>query len=439
VVGLVAGAFGIAWWLGLYLLARDPGKPVLRRAGLGLLGYAAALLVDQLGSGAGAAHVATVLVCLPALAWSGVFVLLADDSGGVDRWWRFGCLPLFAVAAAGVLAGFGPAVIALAGLALLALAGGLVALMRRWPVLRRRDRVGLGWIASLMVVLVGWLLLLGFGVLPSGLLLGCMAPDLAALGWVIAAFDAFDEGEVLAPDMLRSALVAAIAAVIFGGQVGIAMALTHASLIGLLYGTVAAAIGLQVLARPLQAAADRVALRSARLRQARGELREVADALVRKGATSQLGELDDTEFARLTRRALSHYGDLGKLVSNPLVDLPVITTRLTRRGVADAPLERATELKALLGDCIARLKPMTDDEFGTSEEWRYYNALYFYYVRGIRPYSVRTKRADLDPVCRRALSWFADQVPQRTLHNWQTAAAHIIARELRSGMTKSVR
>lgn len=140
----------------------------------------------------------------------------------------------------------------------------------------------------------------------------------------------------------------------------------------------------------------------------------------------------------MTRRALSHYGDLGKLVSNPLVDLPVITTRLARRGSADAPIERATELKTLLGECIAQLRPTANDKFGTSEEWRYYNALYFYYVRGIRPYSVRTKHADLDPVCRRALSWFADQVPQRTLHNWQTAAAGIIARELRVGISESV-
>lgn len=438
-VGLVATAFGIAWWLGLYLLARDPGKPVLRRAGLGLLGYAAALVVDQLGSSTGAAHVAWVLMCLPALAWSGVFVLLADDSGGTDRWWRFGCMPLFAVAAAGVLAGFRPAVIALAVLAALALAGGLVALTRRWPGVRRRDRVGLVLIASVMVLLVGWLLLLGFGVLPSQLLLGFMAPDLAVLGWVIAAFDAFDEGEVLAPDMLRSALVATVVAVVFGGQVAIAMALTHASLIGLLYGTVAAAIAVQVLATPLQAAADRVAFRSVRLRRARGELRKVADALARKDSATQLTELGDTEFTRLTRRALSHYGDLGNLVSNPLVDLPVITTRLARRGAADAPIERATELKTLLAQCIAQLRPTTDDEFGTSEEWRYYNALYFYYVRGIRPYSVRTKRADLDPVCRRALSWFADQVPQRTLHNWQTAGARLIARELRAGTSESVR
>jgi hypothetical protein len=437
-VGLSVVAFGVAWWLGLYLLARGPGKPVLRRAGAGLFGYAAALVVDQLGF-ADAAHVGVVLVCLPALVWSGVFTLLADDSGDVDRWWRLGGLPLFALAAAGALAGFRPAVLALPVITALALSGGLVALVRQWPVVRRRGRVGLLLIASLMVALAGWLLLLGFGLLPGGLLLACMAPDLVALGWVIAVFDAFDEGEALRPDMLRSALVAAIAAVVFGGQVGIAMLATGQPLVGLLYGTVAAAIAVQVLASPLQAAVDRVAFRSGRLRRARGELRDVVDALARKDGAIQLAALDDAEFTRLTRRALSHYGDLGKLVSNPLVELPAVTARLARRGAADAPLERATELKTVLSECIARLRPKSDDEFGTSEEWRHYNALYFYYVRGIRPYSVRTKRTDLDPTCRRALSWFVDQVPQRTLHNWQNAAARIIAQQLRTEIGGSVR
>lgn len=269
-----------------------------------------------------------------------------------------------------------------------------------------------------------------------------MAPDLAALGWVIAAFDAFDEGEVLGRDMLRSAPVAGVAAVVLGGQVGLAPALAGqppgVPLIGLLFGVVAVAVAIQVLATPLQTTADRVVFGSGGLRRARGELREATDALARKDTASSLAALDDAEFTRLTRRALSHYGDLGKLVANPLVDLPVITDRLARRGASGAPLERATELKTVLGECIARLEPATGDDFGTSEEWRHDNALYFYYVRGIRPYSVRTKREDLDPVCRRALSWFVDQVPERTLHNWQTAGARIVASELRGGITESV-
>lgn len=436
-LGLLVVAFGIAWWLGLYLLARDPGKGVLRRAGLGLIAYASALFVDQFGP----ADLALVLTCLPALAWSGVFVRLVEEVG-LDRWWRFGVVPLFALTAVAALAGVGPAGMVLAGMGALCLTGGLVLLLWRWPVVRRARRAWLGvlLIGAVMVALTAWLLLLALGVLPRGLLLAAVVPDLMALGWAIAAFDAVDEGEVLGPDMRRSALVSGAVAVLFGGQVGVAIALggPAPALVGLLFGTVATAILVQVFATPIQAVVDRLAFRSARLRRARGELREIADALPRKDSVTGLANLDEAEFARLTRRALSHYGDLGKLVSNPLVDLPVVEERLARRGVPDAPLERATELKAVLLDSIARLKPRTGEDFGTSEEWRHYNALYFYYVRGIRPYSVRTKRTDLDPTGRRALSWFVDQVPERTLHNWQSAAARIVAADLRAGIDETV-
>ncbi|HEX8864941.1 MAG TPA: hypothetical protein VF821_04735, partial [Lentzea sp.] len=97
------------------------------------------------------------------------------------------------------------------------------------------------------------------------------------------------------------------------------------------------------------------------------------------------------------------------------------------------PLDRAAQLKSLLLTSIQRLKPV-DGDFGTSDEWRYYNALYFYYVKGIRPYSVRTKREDLDAEDRRALQWFVTQVPERTLHNWQNAAARLVAADLMAGV-----
>jgi hypothetical protein len=440
-IGLSVTAFGIAWWLGLYVLARDARKGVLRRAGLGLLAYAMALVVGQLGT-SWLLKIGLVLTCLPALAWSGVFVLLGDEVGGLDWWWRFGVVPLFALVAAAVVVGVPSAELVLTWIAALGLSGGLVLLLRRWPLGRRprSDWLGPLLIGSLMAALVAWLVLLAFGVLPRGLLLAGMAPDLVLLGWAIAAFDAFDEGEVLGPDMGRSALVAGGVAVLFGGQVGTAIAVNGQSpaLVLLLFGTVAVAILVQVLATPIQAVADRVAFRSIGLRRARGELREIADALPRKDSAAQLASLDEAEFARLTRRALSHYSDLGKLVSNPLVDLPVVDERLARHGVRDAPLERATELKAVLSECITRLKPQTGEEFGTSEEWHYYNALYFYYVRGVRPYSVRTKQTSLDPICRRALSWFVDHVPERTLHNWQNVAARIVAGDLRTGIGETV-
>jgi hypothetical protein len=425
-------AFGIAWWLGLYLLARDHTKPTLRRAGIGLLGYGLALATDELrpfgddlaGRLAAAGH--AVLLCVPAVLWTGVLIALLPDKPGADRWWRRAMLPaaLLVAAASPFVADAGAAVV------LLPLFWALGLLLRHRVEIRPDVAFGATVVALLLFGLSAAVILTGLDLLPRPILLASIGLDLALLGVCVAVFDAFDEGEAIRRDMLWSLTVAGGTAVLFGSQVALAM-LRNDSLAPLLYGVVAAAIAVQVLARPINALADRFAFRSApALRRSRTELREVAAALPRRDDSLQLADLDDAEFVRLTRRALSHYGDLGKLVSSPLTALPVIDTRLAARGAPDAPLERATELKALLLETITRLKPR-DGEFGTSEEWRHYNALYFYYVVGVRPYSVRTKLTELDPVGRRALAWFADHVPERTLHNWQAAAARIVATELR--------
>jgi hypothetical protein len=99
-------------------------------------------------------------------------------------------------------------------------------------------------------------------------------------------------------------------------------------------------------------------------------------------------------------------------------------------------LERAAELKAVLTESIIRLKPRGEDDFGTSDEWRYYNALYFLYVVGLKPYSQRTQHIPTDPVTRKALEWFRVHVPERTLYNWQNAATRLIAQDLRNGSIK---
>jgi hypothetical protein len=410
--------FGIAWWLGLYLLARDPAKPTLRRAGAGLLSYALAVAVD----GPGPVH--AVLLSLPAVLWTGVLIGLLPERR--DAWWRFGALPVTVLAAA--VAGYA------GGVALVVL-GVVVLVPLGWTVaLVVRGAPGRLAMALLMLGLAGGLLLAGLGVPPRPLWLGGIGVDLVALGLCVAILDSLDEGETLRRDMLGSLLVAGGTAVLFGGQVALAILLAgdRPALRLLLFGVVAAAVAVQVLARPIQNAADRIAL-PPQLRRTRTELRAVAAALPRRDETVALAALPEAEFARLTRRALSHYGDLGKLVTSPLTALPAIDERLAARGAPDAPLERATELKALLLDTITRLKPR-DGEFGTSEEWRHYNALYFYYVAGIRPYSVRTKLTEPDPAGRRALAWFADHVPERTLHNWQAAAARVVAAELRAGL-----
>src|SRR5690606_3631744 len=100
-------------------------------------------------------------------------------------------------------------------------------------------------------------------------------------------------------------------------------------------------------------------------------------------------------------------------------------------SISDNHLERAHLLKALLVESILRLKPYSDKDFDSSDDWRYYNSLYFPYVVGLKPYSVRFDTEALDESSRMALDWFQTQVPERTLHNWQTTAAKLVAQHLR--------
>ncbi len=194
-----------------------------------------------------------------------------------------------------------------------------------------------------------------------------------------------------------------------------------------------------MLADPLAGLLDRLAFsRSPDLRADRAALRRTEAALPLRSA-NPLDGVDDDTFARLTRRALGHYGDLSKLVASPLTALPVIDERLAARGAPDQPLERANELKALLADRIARLKPRDGGDFGTTEQWRHYNSLYFPYVVGVRAYAQNATAAGLDPVARQAWQWFVTEVPQRSLHNWQNAAARLIAADLRGNLVDRAR
>ncbi|MCC8245817.1 hypothetical protein [Saccharothrix luteola] len=376
--------FGLAWWLGLYLLVRDPRKPLLQRASIGLLAYALVIVLP----------LPTMAMAVPAVAWTGVVVCWLPVR--YDRWWRYSALPLL------VAAYFAPVVV------LIPLAAALVLCLRVRRALLGAATILFGLSCALLLV----------DVLPAPLVIASAGFDLLVFGVVVAVADAFDEGEAIRADMVRSLLTSAGLAAVFGGQVALFL---DDRLVPLLFGTVAAAIAVQVLANPLALLVDRVAVPD--VAASRAELRDAAEALPRRAP------LDPTEFVKLTRRALSNYGDLGKLVASPLTELPVIDARLAARGASDQPLERAAELKSLLLESIGRLKPR-DGEFGTSDEWRHYNALYFYYVVGIRPYSRRTKREGLDPEARRALAWFVNQVPERTLHNWQNAGAKLVAEDL---------
>ncbi|NJN18143.1 MAG: hypothetical protein HC822_18690 [Oscillochloris sp.] len=436
---LIIIMFGLAWWFGLYLLARDPAKPLLQRVGGGLLLYALALAAGDIGAANADPRLSTAVVFLaltPAIAWVGALPLFFPIEMALrdrlDRLWQRAVWPLSLLVLLALVADL--MVVAVA-LVLLPLLFGLALVIRR-----RSDQPSpkVAWLlpAATIFFIIG---VMGLAVPPFSLarqwVLLAVGVDLGLLGLAAGLLDAFEEGETLRRDLRRSFVGALVAATIFGGQIAAALALgagLRAPAAALLYTTLAGAIAVVVLAAPFNTALDRLSFPGARrLQRERAELRALEEALPRRDDLSPLLEMDEATFAKITRRALSHYGDLPRLASSPLIELPIIAQRLQARNSADRPLERAAELKSLLAECIARLKPRSDEDFGASDEWRHYNVLYFPYVVGLKPYSRRGNANNLDPLAQQALDWLA-QVPERTLYNWQNAAARLIAADLRN-------
>ena len=441
---LSAVVFTLSWWLGLYLLARDPRKPVLVLAAIGLTSFASVVALDAVRVVSGSYILSSVevyLVTVPGIAW---FAVLLEMSRPSDTW-RSRAGEIALVAAVAAVALFGAAMagnvdgplrmghwVMFAAISLSSLGAMVKAVLVKPP----RPVVTFIVIATLFFALGNAILVIPLGLVPSWLALASTGFDVALLGIAVAIGDAFDEGQALRADMLRSFAATAVVALLFGGQllIGLAVSGRQTALMVLLFTSLGVAIAINVLADPLAGLLDRLAFsRSPDLRADRATLRRTEAALPLRSA-NPLDGIDDDTFARLTRRALGHYGDLSKLVASPLTALPMIDERLAARGAPDQPLERANELKALLADRIARLKPRDGGDFGTTDQWRHYNSLYFPYVVGVRAYAQNATAAGLDPVARQAWQWFVTEVPQRSLHNWQNAAARLIAADLRGNL-----
>jgi len=426
--------FAVSMWLGLFLLARG-SHPRLRLAALGLLFYAAALATNN-------PNLSLVLRLLPPVLWVGAILHLdqrvTDKHPTLFFLWQWFLLPVTLL-----LGGFfliNPSASSTFPFSWISLFIGLTPLF--WSLmliqdfisfLKPRQATGVLFTATLFFALGEAFLLLPVNWLPQQFVLPAIGIDLLFLGFCIAWFDAFDEGETFLPDMLRSFALTLIIVLIFAGQVGFVIAIQTGLNEGmriLLTTTIVASILLSVFGNTLQDKLDALAFsHMPSVREARARLITESTILSRKDAGINLSSLKEEERSRLTRRALSHFGDLTRLASSPLTQLPIIEKRLSARNAPDTTLDRAAELKSLLTESIMKLKPQSDKVFDTTDEWRFYNALFFPYVTGLRPYS-RNQEKDLGAHEKETMNWFQSFVPERTLHNWQNTAARLIANDL---------
>jgi hypothetical protein len=242
--------------------------------------------------------------------------------------------------------------------------------------------------------------------------------DLIVLGVGIAVHDAFQEGQSLRRSMGYSLVSTLIVCLLIGLHMTIAiqgLGLSPA-LISLLIGLLRTGIALVVFGPGL--------LQNTVTRAVETSTRDLEPGI-------DFNSIPDADFTRFTRRALSYLDDLPKLAGSPLTQLPLIEARLESREVHIDTLARADELKKALIEGIERLRPQTDRDFGTTDEWRFFNAIYYPYVAGIKPSRRSQGKAGLTKDEAAALDWFRREVPERTLHNWQNKAAALIALSLR--------
>jgi len=399
--------FGFTLWLGAYLLARHSQKVTVQLTGWGLLAYALALAVQIIFN-----QFILIILLAPALLWIGAALHLLPEEDKARqtliRVWAVTSIPLAILTLLNIWFA------ALIVLALVVCAGMIARLASRSQF---KNTFAVLAVLALFVILSAELLILPFNWIPLSWGTSLLGLDLIFLGVTITAWDAFDEGESIRAHLVRSF----ISAFYYSGALALIASLFEDNLT-LLIILITFGILTQTFSNSIQSLLDGLTLPQ-KTTDERETLRQTADALP---LLSTLGPASWTEeqFARLTRRALSHLGDLPKLATSPLVNLPAIA--------GTNPLDRAHALKSLLVQGIQKLKPQSDSKFGVTDEWRYYNALHFPYVLGIKPYTRRADYDSLDETTRAALDWFQTSVPERTLRNWQNTAAKLIAEEIKN-------
>lgn len=219
-------SFAISIWLALFLLTRGAHLR-LRFTGLGLIFYAAALIINI-------QNISLALRLLPPIFWVGTILHLdehiSDNHPIIHKLWMLLLIPVtillggfflldstasldFPYRWISLFIGFTP------------LIWTLVLIQDYMIIFQPKQAAGILFTATIFFGLGKGFLLFPTKWFPQEYILPAIGVDLLFLGLCIAWFDAFDEGETFLPDMSRSFVLTSLIVLIFAGQVGFVIAI----------------------------------------------------------------------------------------------------------------------------------------------------------------------------------------------------------------------
>ena len=157
--------------------------------------------------------------------------------------------------------------------------------------------------------------------------------------------------------------------------------------------------------------------------------------------------LDLKTFKAHVRRALSSLKTPPRLAESPLLTMTLIEQQLQEQSLSDNRLNRVTALRSILIAQIEGLQPEPGiHEASTGDAWRFYNVLYYPYVRELsrkgalaesnrlrqeRQRRGQPKASEMEQV----LAWLAD-IDEDTFYKWQRRASDMIASALWDDLNK---
>jgi hypothetical protein len=142
-------------------------------------------------------------------------------------------------------------------------------------------------------------------------------------------------------------------------------------------------------------------------------------------------------FKDNVRRALTNLKSPPQLAKSPLLSLSLVEQQLVQAEREDNRLNRATTLRELLIEQIEALQPNDTASSRTGDAWRFYNVLYYPYVREISRKGALNEARRLAEIRQRngrherstqeeVLAWLAD-IDENTFYKWQRRASDTIA------------